>query len=65
MRICHVTSHLPPDQAANALLPMHLGEWARAAGDTYVFVAQPPRAIGTATASAHARIGRTLPGDVV
>ena len=65
MRICHVTSHLPPDQAANALLPMHLGEWARAAGDTCVFVAQPPRAIGLATATALAGIQRTLPGDVV
>ena len=25
MRICHITPHLPPDQAANALLPYHLG----------------------------------------
>ena len=25
MRICHVTPHLPPDQAANALLPADLG----------------------------------------
>ena len=34
MRICHVTSHLPPDQAANALLPLHLGQWAVEAGDS-------------------------------
>ena len=32
MRICHVTPHLPPDQAANALLPYHLGWWSRDAG---------------------------------
>ena len=31
--ICHVTPHLPPDQAANALLPAHLGAWAADAGD--------------------------------
>lgn len=55
MRICHVTPHLPPDQAANALLPWHLGEWGRAAGDEIAFVAHPPRA-GMPTA---------LPGPVV
>ena len=33
LRIVHVTPHLPPDQAANALLPFQLGEWARARGD--------------------------------
>ncbi len=43
MRICHVTPHLPPDQAANALLPFHLGCWAREAGDEPVFVAHPAR----------------------
>lgn len=43
MRICHVTSHLPPDQAANALLPYHLAGWARAAGDEPFFIAHPPR----------------------
>jgi len=43
MHIVHVTSHLPPDQAANALLPWQLGEWARAAGDTVEYVAHPPR----------------------
>ena len=26
LRICHITPHLPPDQAANALLPAHLGQ---------------------------------------
>ena len=44
MRICHVTPHLPPDQAANALLPFHLGCWARDAGDEVSYVAHPPRA---------------------
>lgn len=46
MHILHVTPHLPPDQAANALLPWQLGEWAREAGDTVEYVAHPPRAIG-------------------
>jgi glycosyltransferase involved in cell wall biosynthesis len=43
MHIVHVTPHLPPDQAANALLPWQLGEWARDAGDTVEYVAHPPR----------------------
>jgi glycosyltransferase involved in cell wall biosynthesis len=42
MRIVHVTPHLPPDQAANALLPFQLGEWARARGDSVHYVAHPP-----------------------
>jgi glycosyltransferase involved in cell wall biosynthesis len=44
MRVLHVTPHLPPDQAANALLPAHLGDWARAAGHEVTYVAHPPRA---------------------
>ena len=44
LRICHVTPHLPPDQAANALLPAHLGRWAAARGDEVTYVAHPPRA---------------------
>jgi glycosyltransferase involved in cell wall biosynthesis len=43
VRICHVTPHLPPDQAANALLPYHLGCWARDAGDDPFYIAHPPR----------------------
>jgi glycosyltransferase involved in cell wall biosynthesis len=43
MRILHVTPHLPPDQAANALLPAQLGAWASAAGETVEFVAHPPQ----------------------
>src|SRR5918999_2663672 len=41
MHIVHVTPHLPPDQAANALLPWQLGEWAREAGDTVEYIAHP------------------------
>ncbi|MBK5296513.1 MAG: glycosyltransferase family 4 protein [Vicinamibacteria bacterium] len=60
MRICHVTPHLPPDQAANALLPYHLGCWARDRGDHVSFVAHPPRA-------SHDQAWATgqLPGPVV
>jgi glycosyltransferase involved in cell wall biosynthesis len=44
MRICHVTPHLPPDQAANALLPYQLGQWWVHEGHEVAFVAHPPRA---------------------
>jgi glycosyltransferase involved in cell wall biosynthesis len=54
MRILHITPHLPPDQAANALLPFHLGTWAREAGDETLYLAHPPRAGGQAA----------LPGSV-
>ncbi len=47
MRICHVTPHLPPDQAANALLPYHLGWWSREAGDEVSYISHPPRAAAT------------------
>jgi glycosyltransferase involved in cell wall biosynthesis len=47
MRICHITPHLPPDQAANALLPFQLGRWAREAGDDVAYVAHAPRARGS------------------
>jgi len=42
VRILHITPHLPPDQAANALLPFHLGEWALARGDSVQYLAHPP-----------------------
>lgn len=42
MRIIHITPHLPPDQAANALLPFQLGEWATARGDSVHYIAHPP-----------------------
>ena len=48
MRILHVTPHLPPDQAANALLPWQLATWSRADGADVEFVAHPPRAGGHA-----------------
>ncbi len=51
MRILHVTPHLPPDQAANALLPSQLGAWAREHGDDVEYVAHPPRARGAASVS--------------
>jgi glycosyltransferase involved in cell wall biosynthesis len=46
MKILHVTPHLPPDQAANALLPWQLGHWSHEAGDSVSYVAHPPRAGG-------------------
>lgn len=49
MHLLHVTPHLPPDQAANALLPWQLGNWTKAAGGTVEYVAHPPRAGGVAT----------------
>jgi glycosyltransferase involved in cell wall biosynthesis len=48
MRILHVTPHLPPDQAANALLPWQLGNWASEAGDHVEYLSHPPRASGAA-----------------
>ncbi|RPJ54773.1 MAG: hypothetical protein EHM24_31350, partial [Acidobacteria bacterium] len=61
MQICHVTPHLPPDQAANALLPFHLGSWARESGDGCSFVAHPPRQSHGRDA---VRGGVDLPGPV-
>jgi glycosyltransferase involved in cell wall biosynthesis len=49
MRILHVTPHLPPDQAANALLPWQLGVWARERGDQVEYLAHPPRSGGPAS----------------
>jgi glycosyltransferase involved in cell wall biosynthesis len=42
MRICHVSPHLPPDQAANALLPVELGAWSHKRGDEVTFIAHEP-----------------------
>jgi glycosyltransferase involved in cell wall biosynthesis len=42
VRVCHVSPHLPPDQAANALLPAELGAWAASRGDCVTFVAHEP-----------------------
>jgi glycosyltransferase involved in cell wall biosynthesis len=48
LHILHITPHLPPDQAANALLPWQLGTWSADAGDSVEYVAHPPRAGGAA-----------------
>lgn len=42
MRICHVSPHLPPDQAANALLPAQLAAWAEREGHTVSLIAHEP-----------------------
>jgi hypothetical protein len=60
VRILHATPHLPPDQAANALLPFHLGTWAAAAGDEVEYLAHPPRQ----RTSSSGRRQVSLPGPV-
>lgn len=52
MRIVHITPHLPPDQAANAILPAQAGEWSRARGHAVRYVAHPPSQGGVAEAPA-------------
>jgi glycosyltransferase involved in cell wall biosynthesis len=42
MRICHVSPHLPPDQAANALLPAELAAWAGRNGHDVTLVSHEP-----------------------
>jgi glycosyltransferase involved in cell wall biosynthesis len=46
VHVLHVTPHVPPDQAANALLPAQLGEWSQSSGDSVEYLAHPPRAGG-------------------
>jgi glycosyltransferase involved in cell wall biosynthesis len=60
VRICHVTPHLPPDQAANALLPYHLGCWARDRGDEVSYITHPARAL-----QGRPGAGSALPGPAV
>ncbi|MEO6238985.1 MAG: glycosyltransferase [Vicinamibacterales bacterium] len=60
MRIVHITPHLPPEQAANALLPFQLGEWATAQGDIVHYLAHPPAAAAAGTASAAEWRGRVM-----
>ena len=55
MRIVHVTPHLPPDQAANALLPFQLGEWAASAGRRGHTTSRIPRRRRTAPQPARRR----------
>ncbi len=52
MRIIHVTPHLPPDQAANAILPAQLGEWSVAHGHEVIYIAHPPAQGGAPEAPA-------------
>ena len=52
MRIVHVSPHLPPDQAANAILPALAGEWSRARGHDVRYVAHPPAQGGQVQAPA-------------
>lgn len=42
MKIFHVTPHLPPDQAANALLPAALGRWSTGRGDEVQWLSHEP-----------------------
>ena len=44
MRVCSITPHLPPEQAANALLPRQLGDELASRGVSTRFVAHPPAA---------------------
>ena len=50
MKIVHITPHLPPDQAANAILPAVAGAWSRARGHEVCYVAHPPAQGGVAVA---------------
>ncbi len=68
MRICHVTPHLPPDQAANALLPAELGTWAVEAGDSVTFIAHEPaqgRSAPVALAGPVTRVPARLPASAL
>lgn len=49
MRVCAVTPHLPPAQAANALLPRQLAEALAAHDVTTTFVSHPPSGDGAPT----------------
>jgi len=42
VRIVHVSPHLPPDQAANAILPAQAGVWSMERGHDVSYVAHPP-----------------------
>ncbi len=55
MKICHVSPHLPPDQAANALLPAELANWAMRQGHDVSLVAHDP-AQGPASAGADSAV---------
>lgn len=50
MRIVHVSPHLPPDQAANAILPAQAGVWSAERGHSVLYVAHPPAQGGSPVA---------------
>jgi len=52
MRILHVSPHLPPDQAANAILPSLAGEWSAAQGHSVSYLAHRPAQGGQAAVPA-------------
>ena len=58
MRICHVTPHLPPDQAANALLPAELARWAAQNGHQVTMVSHEPAQGRAATPIEAGRVWR-------
>ena len=58
MRICHVSPHLPPDQAANALLPAQLAEWAAEQGHDVALIGYEPAQGRTGTGDSHGRTWR-------
>ncbi len=49
MRIVHISPHLPPDQAANAILPAQAGTWSAERGHAVLYVAHPPAQGGAPT----------------
>jgi glycosyltransferase involved in cell wall biosynthesis len=61
VRICHVSPHLPPDLAANALLPAELGRWRAERGDRVSFVTTPPAQGGTADVALPGPVERVAP----
>jgi glycosyltransferase involved in cell wall biosynthesis len=58
MRVCMVTPHLPPEQSANALLPVILGTELRGRGVESWFVAHPPGTGGAAARDGQGSLGR-------
>jgi len=42
VRIVHLSPHLPPDQAANAILPAQAGVWSMERGHDVSYLAHPP-----------------------
>ncbi len=42
MRLVHISPHLPPDQAANAILPAQVGVWSMERGHDVSYLAHPP-----------------------